>query len=166
MLGLTGFHLVADGLFGLRDDFRVAALVGYLLGGRLGKVMGLYHKFPGQLAVAKNADPVRGAIGQSLGLERGGIDRGAVLERVQLADVDHVIGLVPGGMAKTTLGNAPEQGHLAAFEAPVRHFGAGAGVLALAAARGGLAVAAARTAADALLAFAAGYADMYGGKVH
>ncbi len=58
-------------------------------------------------------------------------------------------------MAEAALGNAAEQRHLAAFEGPVGHLGAGAGVLAFAAARGGLAVAAAGAAADAFLALAA-----------
>src|SRR5262249_15969088 len=98
--------------------------------------------------------------------ERFGIDHGAVVERFQVADVHHVILLVPAGVAEAALGDAAEQRHLAALERPVRLLGAGAGVLALAAARRRLAVTPADAAAAALLLPAVGNALMYGRKVH
>ena len=75
--------------------------------------------------------------------------------------------LVPGGVAEAALGDAAEQLHLAAFEQRGRLLGAGAGPLALGAARRGLAVAAADAAADALLLLAVLVdADVNGGQVH
>src|SRR5579885_2648918 len=59
--------------------------------------------------------------------------------------------LGPGGVAEAALGDAAEQLHLPTLEERGEHLGAGAGVLALGAARGGLAVPAADAAADALL---------------
>src|SRR5207253_9583938 len=56
--------------------------------------------------------------------------------------------------------------HLAAFEGGDGPAGAGAGVLSLVAAGGGLAVAAADAAADPLLLPQLVYADVYGGQVH
>src|SRR5262249_48942561 len=80
--------------------------------------------------------------------------------------VDDQEDAVPGGVAEAALGDAPEQRHLAALEQLARHVGAGAGPLALAAARGRLAVAAARTPADPLLALALGDALVNGAEVH
>ena len=73
------------------------------------------------------------------------------LKAFEVADVDDEVVLVPGGVAEAALGDAAEQRHLAALEERREHLCAGAGVLALGAARGGLAVAAADAAADALL---------------
>src|SRR5262249_40971490 len=84
----------------------------------------------------------------------------------EVADVDHVVELVPGGVAEAALGDAAEQLHLAAFEELRRLLGAGAGPLALAAAGGGLAVAGADAAADALRAPQLVDADVYLRQVH
>src|SRR5205823_2028967 len=84
----------------------------------------------------------------------------------QIADIDDVIRLVPGFVAEAALGDAAEQLHLAAFKDRRRLLGAGAGPLALGTARGGLAMAAADAAADALLATMLVDAGMYVGQVH
>ena len=71
-----------------------------------------------------------------------------------------------GGVAEAALRDAAEQLHLSALEHHRGLLGAGAGPLALGAARGGLAVAAAYAAADPLLLLVLVYADMDGGQVH
>src|SRR6516225_594053 len=73
---------------------------------------------------------------------------------------------VPGGVAEAALGDAAEQLHLSALEQRGRLLGAGAGPLALGAARGSLAVAAADAAADALLLAQLVNADVYLTEVH
>ena len=94
-------------------------------------------------------------------------DRVAVVEdRAEVADVDRQEMTVPGGMAEAAFGDAAEKLHLAAFKERGGLLGAGAGPLALAAARRGLAVSAARTPADALLFLALVNAVMNGAKVH
>src|SRR5262249_19476736 len=75
-------------------------------------------------------------------------------------------GPVPAGMAEAALRHAAEQGHLAALEGEDWLLGAGTGPLALAAARRGLAVAAAGPPADALLALQLVDAVVNGAQVH
>src|SRR5437773_691062 len=77
--------------------------------------------------------------------------RGSALHAVQVAAVDHVEVLVPGGVAEPPLRDAAEQRHLAAFKHRRRHLGAGAGPLPLGAAGRGLAHARADAAANAFL---------------
>ena len=81
---------------------------------------------------------------------------------VKVSHVDDEVVLVPGGVAEAALGDAAEQLHLPALEQRREHLGAGAGVLALGAARGGLAVPAADAAADALLLLMFVYTNVYG----
>src|SRR5262245_42465085 len=69
-------------------------------------------------------------------------------------------------MAEAALGDAAEERHLAAFEGPAWFLGAGAGPLALAAARAGFAHAGAGPAADAFLARLFVDAVMYRGQIH
>src|SRR6185436_2816695 len=91
---------------------------------------------------------------------------GAAVERFEVADVDDVVDVGPGGLAEAALRHAAEERHLAALEGEGRLLGAGAGVLALAAAAGGLAVPAADAAADALLLLALLDALVDGAEVH
>src|SRR5262249_60486119 len=117
------------------------------------------------VAVAQDAHAVGGAFGEADLLQRLGVHGVAVLEvGVEVADVDDVVVLVPGGVAEAALGDAAEQLHLAALEHHRGLLGTGAGPLALGAARGGLAVAAADAAADALLLAVFVHADVYGGQ--
>src|SRR5205085_430234 len=136
---------------GRRDQFAGAALGLDLLLGRLRKVVRFHGQFLAQVPVAEDAHAVRRAFGQAGRLERLGVHRRAGVEAVEVADVDDVVILVPRRVTEAALGDAAEQGHLPAFEHRRRHLGAGAGPLALGAARGGLAHAGADAAADALL---------------
>src|SRR5262249_42005715 len=150
-----------------RDDLRGAPLGLDLLLGGLREVMRLHRQLLRHLAGAENAHAVRRALGEAGLLERFGVNGVAVLEcLVEIADIHDVILLVPAFVGEAALGNAAEERHLAAFERERGLLGAGAGVLALAAARRRLAVARARPAADALLAPTRRDAMMYGGQVH
>src|SRR5262249_21151198 len=101
----------------------------------------------------KDANAVGRALRQARLAQRGWIDGRAVVECfVKVADIDDEKASCPGSLAEAALGDAAEKLHLAAFEERGRLLGAGAGPLALTAACAGLAVARARTAADALLA--------------
>src|SRR5262249_1336492 len=100
------------------------------------------------------------ALGKSLLAQTGMIDHLAVVERIEVADVDDNVRSRPGGVAETALGNAAEQLHLSALEHADRLLGAGAGPLALGTSAGRLAVPGARTAADALLALELVNADV------
>src|SRR5262249_26959616 len=160
-------HLVAFRLLRSGDDLGSPVLRLDLFQSRLGEVVRLDHQPLGHLAGAEDAHPVRWAFRQASLAQHRRIDRGAVGEvLVEIADIDHVIVLVPGGMTEAALGDAAEQLHLAAFKQLRRLLGAGTGPLALAAARRRLAVAAARSAADALLAPQLVNAVVNGRKVH
>src|SRR5262249_35217767 len=133
----------------------------------LGEVVGADGQLLGNLPRAQDADAVGRAVGQPGFLQGLGVDGGAVVEgAVQVADVHHEVMPVPGGVAEAALGDAAEELHLAALEEGGRLLGAGAGPLALAAARGGLAVAAADAAADALLLAVLVDALVNGRQVH
>src|SRR5262249_29182266 len=81
-------------------------------------------------------------------------------------DVDHVGRHVPGAVAEPALRRAAIERRLAALEQGLEHLRPGAGVLALAAAGGGLAVAGADAPADPLLPLARLDALVYGAQVH
>ena len=76
---------------------------------------------------------------------------GAVLELVQVAEVDGDVSRAVAGVVEAALGDAADEGHLAAFETDADG-AAGTGGLALATATAGLAVAAGFTLAEALAA--------------
>src|SRR4051812_12258038 len=103
----------------------------------------------------------------ALALERGERDfLAGVAAGLNVADVDDHRRHVPGAVAEAALGRAAVERRLAALEQRLEHLGAGAGVLALAAARGGLAVPAADAAADALLELVLVNAGVNGAEVH
>src|SRR5579864_1432859 len=85
---------------------------------------------------------------------------------INIADIYDQEALVPGGMAEAALGDASDQHHLAAFLELAGEVGAGAGILALAAAGGSFAAPAADAPADALLPLAPVNAMMYAAEVH
>src|SRR4051812_10022103 len=122
---------------------------------------GFHRQLLGQLAIAEDANALRRSLGKANCLKSRGVDRGPLIEGIQIAYVNDVINLVPSAMAKTTLRDAPKKRHLAAFECKQRLFRAGARVLPLAAARGGFAHAAADAAADAFFPRPLFNADMY-----
>src|ERR1019366_9570400 len=162
-LVLLRLHLVLDRLLGRRDHFGRASLGLDLFVGGLRKVMRLDDQFLGDVARAQNAHAVGGAVGEADALERLGRDGVAVVERlIDIADVNYVKFLIPGFVGEPSLGDTAEKRHLAAFEGEARILGAGSRVLALGAARGGLAMPAARSTADALFSWALGDAVMYG----
>src|SRR5205814_2150719 len=98
-----------------------------LLVGGLREVMGLHGELLGELTGAEDAHAVAWSVGEASLLEGVGIDGIAVLERlVEVADVDHVILLIPGFVGEAALGDAAKERHLAAFEGPLKAFGAGA----------------------------------------
>src|SRR5262249_60022099 len=106
-------------------------------------------------------------LGQAGGAQGVGVHGRPLVEGlVEVADVDDVVVPVPAGVAEAALGDAAEQRHLAALEDRRGVAGAGAGPLALVAAGGGFAHAAARAAADALLAGPLVDALVYGAQVH
>src|SRR5258707_4304613 len=106
----------------------------------------------GHLSGAKNSNALRRPVGQAGFAEGLLIDGGAVGKGlVQIAHVDDEISMGPASVTEATLRKASKEGHLAAFKTCLGLIGSGAGPLALAAAGGGLAVAAARTPADTLL---------------
>src|SRR5947207_12395339 len=114
--------------------------------------MRLDDELLGDVAGSQDAHAVSRALGEADTLERRSIDGVAVIERlIDVADVDYVEFLIPGLVREPALGDAAEQRHLTAFESEARLLGAGARVLALGAARSGLAMPAARPAADAFL---------------
>ncbi len=121
----------------------------------------------GQLAVPQYSYPIRQPFGQPNFAQCLRIDRRAVLKgQVQVADVHDEERLVPRGVAKPALGNAPKELHLAAFEELRRLLGARAGPLPLGAARRSFPMTAADAPADALLLANLVDADMYRGQVH
>src|SRR5262249_2315693 len=85
---------------------------------------------------------------------------------VDVADIHDDEVLIKRTMAETAFGDAANQHHLAAFFELTRQAGTGTGVLALAAARRGLAHPAADAPADSLLWLAPVNTAMYGAQVH
>src|SRR5262249_54940454 len=159
-------HLVPDRLLRRRDQLDRAALGLDLLAGRLADPVDPHRHLLGQFAVAEDHDTVHGPLGQPPTLEGRGVNDGAVVEGVQVGDVDDRVHLAEAVVVEAALRGAAEQRHLAALEERAEHLGARAGVLALAAAAGGLAVARAGAPADALLLLA--LVDALGevGQVH
>src|SRR5262249_6387934 len=153
--GLARLHLVLDRLLRALDQLAGAALALDLLLRRGREVVGLDGQLPLERALAEDADTIARAVGQAALGQGLTVHRVAVLEvLVQVAHIDDEVILVPRRMAEAALRHTAEQGHLAAFEVEGRMARTGAGVLALVAARGGLAHAAADATADALLALA------------
>src|SRR5712692_7503940 len=145
-------HLVPLGFLGRWNHLGSSAFSRDLFRRGLGEVMRADHELLRKLAVPQNAHAVGSSFGEPGAAQGVLIDRGAVVKSfVQVAHIDDVKVLGPGGMTKAALGDAAEKRHLAAFEGLRRHVGAGTRVLPLAAARGRLAVTAADAAADALL---------------
>src|SRR5579884_263645 len=95
------------------------------------------------------------------------INGGTLIEGlIEVTDIHYQIDLFPTPSREAALGHATEQRHLATFEDLGWLAGAGAGPLTFAAARGGLAVAAPRSAANPFLALAAVDALVNGAEVH
>src|SRR5262249_54187276 len=118
-------------------------------------------------ALAQDANAFGRSVRETRLPKRVAIDRRAVLEvLVQIADIDDEKVFRPGGVTEAAFRDAAEELHLPAFEEGRRLLGAGAGPLALAAARAGLAVPRAGTAADTLLPPQLVNAVMNGREVH
>ena len=113
-------------------------------------------QFFGQIAGAENFDFVAAAIGEAGGAEGGFVHAGAVVEGVEALDIDGDIGGAMADVVEAALGDAPDEGHLAAFETDADG-AAGTGGLAFATATAGLAVTAGFALAEAFAAmFGAG----------
>src|SRR5688572_31716714 len=138
----TTFGTLLDllhGPAGLLDD----------LPGRLGELRRGDVELLGELAVAEDLHAIVRALDQAGLTKHGLIDRGAVVEALQIGDVhDRVVGLEDIGEA--ALRQTAMQRHLAAFKTALAAV-AGAGLLSLLATAGRLAMTRARTATDALL---------------
>src|SRR5207302_5716536 len=104
----------------------------------------------GQFAVAEDLEAVLAVLDRARREQLVEIDVGQA-EVLEVADVDQRV-LDAEGVGEPALGDAPLDGHLPALEADEVHV-AGAGLLALAAAAGGLAGARRLATADALLLF-------------
>src|SRR5260370_1128976 len=130
-------------------------------------MMGFHLQLLSQFAFAQNANSVGGPLRQASRFKRLMRHLVAIVKSlIEIADVNRQKVLIPGGMTEAALGHAAEQLHLAAFKKRRWLLGAGTGPLAFAAARGGLAVAAARTTTHAFLLLQFVDAYMYAAKVH
>ena len=118
--------------------------------------MGANGQVLGDLAIAQYTYPICGAFGKAGSLERRGIYGRTCLEgSIHVTNIDDMVFLFEHALAEAAFGNAPEQGHLAAFKRGSRCLGTGTRILALMAARGRFTMSAADAAADSLLARAA-----------
>src|SRR4029079_5852217 len=123
-----------------------------LLAGGRGELRGDDGELLGELAVAEDLDAVVAALHQTRFAKCRLVDRGAVVEAVDIRDVHGGV-LLLEDVGEAALRKTAVQRHLAALEA--EHAGvAGARLLPLLSAAGGLAVSRARAAADALLGVA------------
>jgi len=103
----------------------------------------------GKVAVAQDFDAVVFAADE-FGLEEPGfVDGGAILEAVEIGEVDDGVFALEGGVIETALGETADEGHLAALETETDG-SAGACLLALVTLAGGLALAGAFAMAEAL----------------
>ena len=103
--------------------------------------MGADREFAGQFTIAKNFHAVRRAIGQTCIAKSGFIDARAIIELVEVLEINGDIAGCMAGIIETALGDAANEGHLAALKADTNRT-AGAGSLAFAAATAGFAMAA------------------------
>src|SRR5258706_15601664 len=126
-----------------------------LFAGRFRELGGLHGQLLGELAVAEHLDAVVPTLDQTSLTKFGLINRGAVVEALEVGEVHDRVDLLED-VGKSALGQAAMQRHLSAFEsAHARE--AAAGLLSLFTASGGLAVARTWAAADALLRVARGF---------
>ena len=103
--------------------------------------MGADGEFFGQVAVPEDFDSGTRSIGQPRFLQSRKIYFRVVRKLVERLDVHGDVDRGVAGVVKTALGNAADEGHLAAFKADPNRT-AGTGGLALAAASAGFSVAA------------------------
>ena len=103
----------------------------------------------GEIAVGKNFDTVVFAADELCLEERRFVDGGAILEPVEIGEIDDGVFFFEGGVVEAALGQAADEGHLAAFESEADR-AAGAGFLAFVPLAGGLAFAGAFAVAEAL----------------
>ena len=103
--------------------------------------MGADSEFTGKFAVTKNFDPVGPAICKPGIAEDLFVHARAFVKAIQSFEVDGQITRGVAGVVKAALGNAANEGHLAAFETDADG-AAGAGSLAFATAPAGFAMAA------------------------
>jgi len=75
------------------------------------------REFFGQFAVAKDLDAVRPAIGQTDRAQSRLIHPRAVVKPIQFADVHHNELFRKARVVESTLGNTPDERHLATFKA-------------------------------------------------
>src|SRR5208283_2903738 len=136
--GGLGAHHLARAAFGF--DFRT---------GRRTERVRAHREFFGQFAVAQNFDAVPAAIGQTRRAQRRFIHARAVVKLVQIADVHAEMARREPRVIEAALGNAADEGHLAAFKADADR-AARTRRLAFAATTAGFAVAAGFTLAKAL----------------
>src|SRR5262249_52027968 len=132
----------------LRDLLAGAPCRFDLLARRGGELRRVHGQLPGELAVAEDLDAVVASLDQAGLAQRRLVDGGAVFETLQIRDVHHGV-LFLEDVGEAALRKAAVQRHLSAFESELAGE-AGARLLPLLAAPGGLAVTRPRTAADAL----------------
>ena len=138
-------------LFG--DDFALSTFGLDLGTGGGAESMGADRQFSGKLAVTENLDSVANsrAICQASRAQGICIHTRAVIETIERIKIYRQVTGGMAGIVKPALGDAPDQGHLAAFETDSNGT-ARAGGLAFAAASTGFAMAAGFALAEALAA--------------
>jgi len=106
-----------------------------------------HRKFPGQFAVTENFDSIGGTVSKTDSAQRCFIHARALLKLIQFADIDRDKLISKADIVESAFGNAPDERHLAAFEADANGT-ARTRRLAFAAAPAGFAMAAGFTLAE------------------
>src|ERR1051326_6120496 len=99
------------------NDFASAAFGLDLGASRGAESMSANGKFPGQLTSAEDFDTGSAAIGETCAVGSCCIHAGAIIETIERLQVDWQITNGVASVIEAALGNAPDQRHLAAFEA-------------------------------------------------
>jgi hypothetical protein len=110
--------------------------------------MGRHSQFFGQFASAENFDQLQGAIGQTSFAQCRFVNSSAVVELVQIFQIDWDIAGSERSVVETALGHTADEGHLTAFESDTNG-ATGTGCLAFATATAGFTVTAGFTLAEA-----------------
>src|SRR5579862_1389716 len=132
----------------LFQDDRSPRLFDLLAGGSADFVRG-DGKALGDFAVAENLDAVEASANEVLLAKTLFIHRGALVELGERAEIHQRVARLERGIVEAALGQAADEGHLAAFE-PEADAAAGTGFLAFVSLAARLAVAGALSAAETL----------------
>ena len=149
--GLLG--RVAGGIGLAGDELDGAPRLLDLLARRGADAVDLERERLGEGAVAEHLDALPGAVDEAGLAQHLLVDHAADGEFLERLEIDRRIADLERGVIEAALGQAADEGHLAAFEAEP-DAAAGAGLLAFVALAAGLAVAGAFAAAEALDAMA------------